>query len=117
MIETGYSNIKRESLSVVFGLERLHHFVFDRKNKVQTGHKSLIPILSKSSGAVNSLLQCLLLRLAKYDIQLTYLKGKDNVISNALNPVSPQEPEPEDKDNFDVIPVYHNKPDILATGP
>ena len=42
--ETGYATIKRELLSVVFGLERIHHYVFGSKIKVQTDDKSLTPI-------------------------------------------------------------------------
>ena len=50
--ETGYSNTERELLSVVFGLKRLHHYVFCSKIKVQTHHKPLIPIWKKSITAV-----------------------------------------------------------------
>ena len=39
--ETGYFNIERELLSVVFGLETLHHHVFCSKIKVQTDDKPL----------------------------------------------------------------------------
>ena len=46
--ETGYSNIERELLSVVFGLERLHDYIVSSKNEVQTDHQSLIPIWKKS---------------------------------------------------------------------
>ena len=46
--ETGYSNIKRELLSIEFGLERLHHYIFSSKAEVQTDHKPLTPIWRKS---------------------------------------------------------------------
>ena len=51
--ETGYSNIERELLSVVFGLERLPYYVFWSKSKIQSDHKPLIPIWKKSIGAVS----------------------------------------------------------------
>ena len=73
LVETGYSNIERELLSTVFGLERLHHYTFGSKVKVQTDHKPLIPIWRKSIVAANPQLQQLLLQLAKYDAELTYL--------------------------------------------
>ena len=47
---------------------------------------------------------------------MTYLKGKDNVIADALNLVSPLEPKPEDADNFGVIPVHHITSEINTTG-
>ena len=46
--EIGYSNIEKELLSLAFGLERLHHYMFGSKIKVQTDHKPLIPIWKKS---------------------------------------------------------------------
>ena len=58
----------------------------------------------------------LLLRLAKRNINLKYLKGKDNVIADTLIRVSPPESEPEDNDNFDVIPVHHITLENPATG-
>ena len=63
----------------------------------------------------NPEIQHLLLRLAKYDVELTYLKSKDTVIADALIQVSPLEPDTEDKDNFDVIPVHNITSEIPAT--
>ena len=46
--ETSSSTIETELLSVVFGLERLHHYVFGSRVEVQTLHKPLIPVWKKS---------------------------------------------------------------------
>ena len=46
--ETGYSNIEKELLCIVFRLERLHHYIFGSKLEVQTNHKLLMPIGKKS---------------------------------------------------------------------
>ena len=54
--------------------------------------------------------------LAKYDVELTYLKGKDNVIADALSWVSPLEAETKDRDNFGVIPVHHITSEVSAIG-
>ena len=48
LAETGYSNNKRELLSSVFRLERLHHYIFGSWVEVQTNHHPLIPIWKKS---------------------------------------------------------------------
>ena len=96
-----------ELLNVVLGLERLHHYMFGSKIKVQTNCKAWIPIWKKEIAVANSWIQCLLLRPAKYNIKLTYLKGKDNVIADAFSQFSPLEPEDEDRDNCNAIPVHH----------
>ena len=75
-----------------------------------------MPISKNITAADRPQLQCLLFRLEKYDVELTYLKGKDNVTTNTLIGVSPLVPEPEDKDIFVVIPVHHITAEIPVTG-
>ena len=60
LLEIGYSNIKRELLSLIFGLERLHHYICGIV-EVQTDHKPLIPFWKKSIVASSHQLQWLLL--------------------------------------------------------
>ena len=43
--EQRYSNIERELLGVVFGLERLHHYTFGHSITVETDHQPLTNIL------------------------------------------------------------------------
>jgi len=60
-------------------------------------------------------LQRLLLRLARYEIQLGYIRGKDNSIADALNRVDPLSPEPQDAKQMDAIPVHQITNAIPAT--
>ena len=92
-IATGYSNNKNELISILFGLRRLHHYIFSSRVEVQTNLKPLIPSCKKSIMAASPWLQYLLFCLAKYDVKLKYLKGKDNVITDGLSKISPLEPE------------------------
>ena len=46
--EYRYSNIEREMLGIVFGLERFHHYVFGRSVLVETDHKPLESIEQKN---------------------------------------------------------------------
>ena len=55
--ETGYSNIERELFSIVFRLERLHHYVFGSRVEVQTYYKPLILIWRKSIRTASPQLQ------------------------------------------------------------
>ena len=47
--EKRYSNIERELLGVVFGLERLHHYTFGSSITVETDHQPLTSIWKKTS--------------------------------------------------------------------
>ncbi len=95
--EQNYSNIERELLSVVFALERLHTYIYGYSVKVQTDHQPLVSCWKKPVANNSPRLQRLLLCLAQYDIELEYLKGKENIIADALSRVYPlhskEEPE------------------------
>ena len=113
--EEHYSNIERELLGVVFAMERLHNYVYGEPIRVQTDHKPLETIWKKSISTASPRLQRLLLRLARYEITLEFIKGKDNSIADALSRVDPLSPEPRDTKQMDVIPVHHITNAIPAT--
>ena len=46
--EQRYSNIEQELLSVVFALERFHHYVYGYTATVQSDHKPLVSVWKKS---------------------------------------------------------------------
>ena len=107
--EQRYSNIERELLAIVFALERLNHYTFGRTTTVQSDHQPLQSIWKKSIVSASPLLQRLLPRLAHYDINIEFLWGKENVISDALSRVCPlQSDNSKTKEsNIDVIPLHH----------
>ena len=87
--EQRYANIEREMLAVVFGLERFHHYTYGRKVKVITDHKPLVSIMKKSIVRAPPRLARMMLRLQKYDIELTYIPGKHIALADALSRVDP----------------------------
>ena len=107
--EQRYSNIERELLAIVFALERLNYYTFGRTITVQSNHQPLQSIWKKSIVSASPRLQRLLLRLAHYDINIEFLRGKENVIADALSRVCPlQSNNSKVKDsNIDVIPLHH----------
>ena len=113
--EEHYSNIERELLGVVFAMERLHNYVYGEPVRVQTDHKPLETIWKKRIATASPRLQRLLLRLARYEIQLEYIRGKDNSIADALSRVDPLSPEPQDAKQMDTIPVHQITNAIPAT--
>ena len=108
-MEQRYSNIERELLAIVFALERLNHYT------VQSDHQPLQSIWKKSIVSASLRLQRLLLRLAQYDLNIEFLRGKENMIADAFSRVCPlQSSNSKTKDsNIDVIPVHH----ITQTAP
>ena len=45
--EQGFSNIEREALALVWGLERFHYFIYGKQCTVHTDHKPLEAIFKK----------------------------------------------------------------------
>ena len=107
--EQRYSNIERELLAIVFALERLNHYTFDRTVTVQSDHQPLKSIWKKSIVSASPRLQRLSLRLAHYNLNIQFLRGKENMIADALSRVCTlQSSNSKTKDsNNDVIPVHH----------
>ena len=114
-IEQRYSSIERELLAIVFALRRLNHYTFGRTITVQSDHHPPQSICKKSIVSASPRLQRLLLRLEHYNLNIEFLRGKENVIADALSRVCPlQSSNSKTKDsNIDVIPVHH----ITQTAP
>ena len=97
-------------------MERLHHYTYGRTIILETDHEPLVSIWKKSIATASPRLQKLLLRLAHHNVDIKYLKGKSNVIADALSQVSPlTEYRNSDisSETIDVIPVHQ----ISSTAP
>jgi len=87
--ERRYSNIEREMLGIVFGLERFHHYVFGRHVTVETDHKPLETIALKNLHSAPPRLARMLLRVQRYNITVKYVPGKEIPLANALSHITP----------------------------
>ena len=85
--ESRYSNIGRECLAVVFGLEKFEYYFYGRKVIVETDHSPLEQIFKKNIAEAPARLQRLLLRCIKFDITVRYKAGKSIPVANALSRV------------------------------
>ena len=84
-IETRYANIEHECLSVCFGLEKFHTYVYGQHITVQNNHKPLEMIQKKPIHAAPPCLQCMLLCLQKYDYTIVYRPGKEMALADCLS--------------------------------
>ena len=90
----------RELLTIVWGTEKFHTYVYGLRIIVETDHKLLESIFKKPLNAAPPRLQRMLLTLTKYDMDVRYIPGKKQVILDCLSraPLTDTEPvsEPED---------------------
>jgi hypothetical protein len=69
----------------VWSLEKFHQYTYARHVFVQSDHKPLEAILKKPLHAVSARLQRMVMRLQTYDIEVTWLEGKKQVLADTLS--------------------------------
>ena len=80
--EQKYSQIEKELLALVFGMEQNHQNVYGREITLWTDHQPLVSIATKPLASTPKRLQRLLLRLQSYDVNICYKPGKEMVLAN-----------------------------------
>ena len=111
--EKRYVQIEKETLSIVFGDECFHEYLYGRRFIVINDHKPLKSIFNRPSISCPPYIQTFFLRLQKYDFELQYSPGKDMLVSDTLSRshLSCSEPEfTEDSLFHDVHFVLSNLP-------
>ena len=109
--EQRYSNIEREALGVVWGLERFHYFIYGKSCTIHTDHKPLEAIFKKKLSSCPARLQRFVLRALKYDVTVKYVKGAEVPIADALSRVSPLPASTNDKfPRLDIHQITKNLP-------
>ena len=68
--ESRYSNIEREMLGILFGLERFHFYAYGRHVVVETDHKPLVTIFHKNLYKAPPRIARMLLRVQEYDVTI-----------------------------------------------
>ena len=86
--EKNYSQIEREALSIVFGVQKFRQYLLGRHFKLNTDHKPLVSLFNPHSPVpmlTSSRLKKWKLVLAAYDYSISHIPGKCNVIADYLS--------------------------------
>ena len=83
--ERNWSQIEKEMLAVVFGLEHFNQYTYARHVIVHNDHKPIQMILQKSLCQAPKRLQSLIMRIYAYDISFAYVPGSDLKIADTLS--------------------------------
>jgi len=83
-----YAAIEQEMLAVVFGCQSFHQYIYGKKVQIESDHKPLESIMKKALQNTPPRLQRMLLALQKYDMDLKYLAGKENILAKNLSRAS-----------------------------
>lgn len=84
--ERNYAQIEKELLAVLFACVHFDQLIIgNAKTVVKTDHKPLINIMKKPLLKAPKRLQHMLLNLQRYNIQLQFVSGKENVLADAIS--------------------------------
>ena len=85
--EFRYSNIERECLAILYGLEKFEYYLLGRGVMVETDHSPLEQIFKKNINEAPSRLQRLPLRCLRFDVHVQYKQGRSISVADALSRV------------------------------
>ena len=85
--EQRYSNIEREALAILHGLEKFHHYAYARETQVITDHRPLLAIFKKDVATASPRLQRIMMRIHQYHVNLHYRPGSTMHIADCMSRV------------------------------
>ena len=110
--EQRYSNIEREALGILHGLKKFHHYCFTREVFITPDHKPLVAIFKKDMATLLQCIQCILLKIHQYRVQILYKPGLSVFIADWV--LQHNHKEGKDKPIRDIrIDYIQCTPDIL----
>lgn len=84
--EKNYPTIQKELVAIVWGVKYFRPYLFGRKFTIMTDHKPLLYLFGMKDPS--SRLLKFRLALEEYDFNITYIKGKNNVVADALSRIT-----------------------------
>ena len=88
--QKGNIAIELEPLAVAWAMEKFHHFLYASHFILETDHKPLEAILSKSSNQATPRLQRILIRTFPYHFTVHYIPGLTNQLADCLSQLGAQ---------------------------
>ena len=83
--ERNYVALELECLAIVFACRKFDQYIYGKKTVVETDHKPLEIIAKKSLLSAPRRLQQMLLQLQRYDLEIIYRPGEQQLIADTLS--------------------------------
>ena len=83
--EQAYPQIDKELLACVFAVEKFHQLTYGNFVHIKSDHRPLESLFKKSLHKVPSRIQKLMIRLMRYNVEISYMPGREMYIADALS--------------------------------
>lgn len=83
--EKKYAQIEKETLAILFAVQKFHLFIYGLDVTVYSDHKPLETIFKKDLHSISPRLQRMRLKMLNYKLKITYKPGKQMYISDTLS--------------------------------
>ena len=96
--KTRYAQIEKELLAIVFACQKFDTYIYGRDVvTVESDHKPLESIFKKDLASSPLRLQRMLMQLQRYNLKVTYKRGKEMFLADALSRayLPDEQPEPQ----------------------
>lgn len=118
--ERKYSTTERELLAIVWAVNYFRPYIYGRTFDLVTDHQPLIWLQSKQNGKdINPRLQRWILKLGEYNINMKYIKGKENNVADFLSRINTSTyeintlEEQNELDNISTCATIHSQEEEL----
>lgn len=105
--ESRYAQIEKELLAIVFACYKFYDYIYGKAVVIETDHQPLVTIHNKPFHTIPARLQRMMLRLQKFNLTLTYKKGKHLYLADTLSRAPRRNvcPQEEEQNGFEVMTV------------
>ena len=118
IVETWYSNIKRETLGILHSPEKSHHYCFPHEVSIVTDHKPLVAVFKKYVASLSHRLQRIILCIDQYNVKILYKPGPQVLAADWLSRYSHEIGKDEEISrisiSINVIETYTDIPECIT---
>ena len=107
--EKSYAPIEREALGILYGATKFHQYIFGKSFLMETDHRPLVSIFEGYLNAAPARIQCIMLKLQKYDFKITWVPRKYIMLADSLSKCAPPSNSDQTNEISDVLDLYVNE--------
>ena len=98
--EENYAPIEKEMCAIQFGCTRFHDYIYGSNVVAETDHKPLVGIFNKPIHKLSPRIQRMRIALLRYDLEVVWIPGKDNIIPDTLSRATINDETPLNDDEY-----------------